>query len=136
MSLENKKTYTKEETREIVRKTLAELELELHDELMQLKKEIENENDSLLEAGLKRRKHRLEKDMRIVRNYKKETKQKWLTECCDSPTNSLTKNRKWCSECGESNPETYRQEPDLKNLLQLIKEKENETNNPRRTKRI
>lgn len=128
--LPQKENYSQEEIMEIVRETIFQISMELDDEYYELQERIDKENDSLLKAGLMRKKMQLDSDRHTVETYYSYTQNKFLTECCDVPVQYYAMNtRGQCSECGEDMPDTYETETVLSDLIEVLNEKIEEENN-------
>lgn len=124
--LELKDEYSKEEVLDIVRETVFRISREMDDELFDLKDKISKENDSLIEAGLKRRKYQLEDDRSIVDKYYSTTTQKWLSGCCGAKLRYFALADHKCSECGEKDPDTYSVELGLEDFINFVNKKMDE----------
>lgn len=122
--LEIKDEYTGEEALEIARESLFQVSRELDDKLYDIKDRMDKENDSLLKAGMARKKHQIKDDRHTLDKYFSETGDKWLTECCDAPLRYYALNtRGQCSECGEDMPDTYREELTIQDFIKFLNKK-------------
>lgn len=124
---EEKEEYTAEEVLELLSETIFQISQDLDDEFYNLKTDIAEETDPLVEAGLKRKKSQLKTDRYIVDTYFDRTRNQWRTECCDAPLKYYALNTKGvCSECGEDMPDTYESETTMKDFIKFLNHKQGE----------
>lgn len=126
-----KNTYDQEETEEIVKETLFQLELELMNKKNDLRSRKEEFGvGDLKKAAIDREIKQLNRVESLIQDYRSQTMPTYLTECCDAHLNYYAFNtRGQCSECGEDMPDTYEKERTLEDHIKFINEKIEEENN-------
>jgi len=122
--LEVKDEYTKEEVRKMIDEVLFQVSQDIDENYYDIKDKISEETNSLLEAGLQKRKNQALNDRRIVDDYVVFTQSWVVSECCDAEivVNSPLGDPE-CVECGEVLPETNQKDADLKRLISFVNEK-------------
>lgn len=124
--LELKGEYTKEEVRVMIGEVLFQVSQDIDDNYYDIKDEINKETNSLIKAGLERRKKQALKDRSIVDDYAVLTSPYCLSECCDAEiVRVMPLGEPECEECGQLNPDMKQKEADLERLIKLVNNKIN-----------